>query len=59
MTRTRKLRRDVIDERYRPIIDAIYAGLPEITFEARIAYETGQTGVIARTLTIRTLDGEG
>lgn len=59
VTRTRKLRRDVIDERYRPIIDAIYAGLPEITFEARIAYETGQTGVIARTLTIRTLDGEG
>jgi len=58
VTRTRKLRRDVIDERYARIIEAAYAGEREIEFEARIAYETGQTGVITRKLTIRTL-GEG
>ncbi|WP_280110088.1 AMP-dependent synthetase/ligase [Pseudaminobacter salicylatoxidans] len=58
VTRTRKLRRDVIDERYRRIIEATYTGDREIEFEAQIAYETGQTGVITRKLTIRTL-GEG
>ncbi|EJN02243.1 AMP-binding protein [Phyllobacterium sp. YR531] len=55
MTRTRKLRRDVIDQRYAAIIDAIYAGKGNINFEAPITYETGQTGVIARALTIRSL----
>ena len=55
VTRTRKLRRDVIGERYAKIIEAIYAGAADIDFEAQITYETGQTGVIARTLSIRTL----
>ena len=57
VTRTRKVRRDVIDERYSMIINAIYDGHDEIDFEARITYETGQTGMIARQLTIRTLKG--
>lgn len=55
MTRTRKLRRDVIDQRYAKIISAIYAGEDCINFEAPITYETGQTGMIARTLVIRSL----
>lgn len=55
MTRTRKLRRDVIDQRYAKIISAIYAGEDYINFEAPITYETGQTGMIARTLVIRSL----
>lgn len=55
MTRTRKLRRDVIDQRYAAIINAIYAGESSVNFEAPITYETGQTGVIARELTIRSL----
>ena len=53
VTRTRKLRRDVIDRHYAPIIDALYDGRDEIVFNAQITYETGQTGVIARKLTIR------
>ncbi|TKT82536.1 AMP-binding protein [Aquamicrobium sp. LC103] len=56
VTRTRKLRRDVIDQRYAKIIEAVYAGDEEIDFEAQITYETGQTGVIARKLSIRTLE---
>ncbi|MHC1550959.1 AMP-dependent synthetase/ligase [Phyllobacterium sp. K27] len=55
MTRTRKLRRDVIDQRYAKIISAIYTGEDSINFEAPITYETGQTGMIARTLVIRSL----
>jgi long-chain acyl-CoA synthetase len=59
MTRTRKLRRDVIDQRYAAIIDAIYAGENSINFKAPITYETGQTGMIARTLAIRSLADRG
>ena len=35
LTRTRKLRRGVIDERYRPIIDALYAGRRACASRAR------------------------
>ena len=59
VTRTRKLRRNVIADRYGPIIDAVHAGAGEINYEARITYETGQTGVIARNLVIRTVGGTG
>ncbi|WP_099867376.1 AMP-dependent synthetase/ligase [Pararhizobium haloflavum] len=53
VTRTRKLKRDVIDDRYGAIIDALYSRDDEIEFEARITYETGQTGVLKRRLAIR------
>ncbi|MFA7504091.1 MAG: AMP-binding protein [Burkholderiaceae bacterium] len=53
VTRTRKLRRSVIDEHYRAIIDAIYDGRDAIEFEAQITYETGASGVLKRHLAIR------
>lgn len=53
VTRTRKLRRNVIDEHYRAIIDAIYDGRDAIEFEAQITYETGASGVLKRHLAIR------
>ena len=59
VTRTRKLRRDLIDERYAEIIEAIYDGQDAVDYEARITYETGQTGIIARRLAIRTAKGGG
>ena len=52
LTRTRKLRRGVIEERYRPIIEALYSGRRAIDVEARITYETGETGIIRRQLTL-------
>ena len=52
VTRTRKLRRNVIDENYAPIIDAIYAGEDVVEYEARITYETGESGVLKRRLAI-------
>lgn len=60
VTRTRKLRRGMIDETYAPIIDALYDGRESVDFEARITYETGQQGTMTRTLSIVTLDaGKG
>ena len=53
ITRTRKLRRNVVEERYAPIIEAIYAGQAEVTMKARIVYETGEEGVMERQLQIR------
>jgi long-chain acyl-CoA synthetase len=53
VTRTRKLRRNVIDEHYAPIIEALYGGLHEVDYEAAVTYETGETGVIRRTLQVR------
>lgn len=53
ITRTRKLRRNVVEERYAPIIEAIYGGHREVTMRARIVYETGEVGTTERTLTVK------
>src|SRR5699024_5891795 len=57
VTRTRKLRRGVIDEHYRSIIDAIYAGRETIDYEAQVIYETGAAGTLERHLDIRDVPG--
>lgn len=56
ITRTRKLRRNVIEERYLPLMDALYAGGQTIVQDAHITYESGETGTIRRTLSIRNVD---
>ncbi|MCP1337908.1 AMP-dependent synthetase/ligase [Futiania mangrovi] len=53
ITRTRKLRRNVVEQRYAPVIEALYSDRTEVEVEARITYEDGTTGVIARTLRLR------
>jgi long-chain acyl-CoA synthetase len=52
ITSTRKLRRNVIEERYAAVIVALYSGMGSIVENTRITYETGQTGTISRTLSI-------
>lgn len=53
ITRTRKLRRNVVEERYAPIIEAIYGGQKQVTMRAQIIYETGEIGVTERLLTVK------
>jgi long-chain acyl-CoA synthetase len=53
VTRTRKLRRNVIEERYTPVIAALYAGAADIDFDARVTYETGEAGILRRRLALR------
>ncbi len=53
ITRTRKLRRNVIEERYGKLIDALYSAAQDVTFEAEIAYEDGSKGKLSRVLAIR------
>jgi long-chain acyl-CoA synthetase len=52
ITRTRKLRRNVIEDRYAAVIAALYSGARSVVENTRITYETGQTGTISRTLSI-------
>lgn len=53
ITRTRKLRRKVVEERYGQVIDALYSGANDVHVKAVVTYETGETGTVERTLLIR------
>ncbi len=53
MTRTRKVRRGVIGEKYTDLIDALYSDAAQIFTETEVTYEDGRKGKIAATLDIR------
>lgn len=53
MTRTRKVRRRIIDEKYQDLITALYDGKDEIYTETEVTYEDGRKGAIKATLKIR------
>jgi len=53
ITRTRKLRRNVVEERYAALIDAVYQGRSEVAFQAKVVYETGEAGTSERSLSIQ------
>jgi len=52
VTRTRKLRRNVIEERYAAVIAALYGDAAAVEFEARVTYETGASGLLRRRLVV-------
>jgi long-chain acyl-CoA synthetase len=53
LTRTRKVRRSVIEDKYKDLIDALYGDKTEIYTETEVTYEDGSKGSIAATLEIR------
>ena len=53
MTRTRKVRRRIVEEKFKDLIDALYDGSSEIYTETEVTYEDGRKGSISATLTIR------
>ncbi len=57
ITRTRKLRRNIIEATYAPLIDALYSDARETVYDAAITYESGERGVIRRPLTISEVPG--
>jgi len=56
LTRTRKVRRRFIDQKYADIIEAIYADQPEIHIDTVIRYQDGKTSQLKTTLTVCTLE---
>lgn len=57
LTRNRKLRRTFLEERYRDLINAIYADKTEVPIEARIRYRDGRVGITKTILSIRSVGG--
>ena len=53
LTRTRKVRRGFIAERYAPLVTALYANDTSIHVEAQVKYEDGRSGSISADLKIR------
>jgi long-chain acyl-CoA synthetase len=52
VTRTRKLRRTFLSERYQELIDAIYADKTEVLIEAQVRHQDGRMGTTKTTLTL-------
>lgn len=57
LTRTRKLRKTFLEERYRGLIDAIYGDEAEVPIEARVTYRDGRTGTVKTTISIKSAEG--
>ena len=53
LTRTRKVRRKFIAEKYGVLVDALYGGKTEQYIETQVKFEDGRTGKISATLKIR------
>ncbi|MED5622163.1 AMP-dependent synthetase/ligase [Ideonella sp. BN130291] len=52
LTRTRKVRRGHIAEKYQVLIEALYGGKAEQYIETQVRFEDGRTGMVAATLRI-------
>jgi len=57
LTRTRKLRRAFVEERYRELVHAIYSDRTEVPVEAEVRYRDGRTGKITTTIRIQSVEG--
>ena len=53
LTRTRKVRRGYIAEKYQVLVDAMYEGRPEQFIETAVKFEDGRTGSVSATLKIQ------
>ncbi|MBP7574873.1 MAG: AMP-binding protein, partial [Rhodoferax sp.] len=52
LTRTNKVRRGFIAEKYQPLVDALYGGKKEQFIETVVKFEDGRTGSVSATLKI-------
>ncbi|AII61001.1 MULTISPECIES: AMP-binding protein [Dehalococcoides] len=55
LTRTRKLRRGFVSERYKDLIDAMYHLNKEVKVEAAVTYRDGRKGVVTTSIKVRSL----
>ena len=53
MTRTRKVRRRFVEEKFGDLLDALYAGKDSVYTETEVTYEDGRKGTITATLEVR------
>ena len=55
LTRTRKLRREFMEERYKDLIEAIYQDGKEINVKAPVTYRDGRKGVVTTSIKVRNI----
>ena len=53
MTRTRKVRRAYVEDKFSDLVDALYAGQPQVKTTTEVTYEDGRKGSISATLELR------
>ncbi|HTM62797.1 MAG TPA: long-chain fatty acid--CoA ligase, partial [Burkholderiales bacterium] len=53
LTRTRKVRRGYVADKYSPLVDALYNGAKSAHIEVQVRYEDGRTGMVSADLAIR------
>ena len=58
LTRTRKLRREFMEERYRDLIEAMYKDGRKIQVKAPVTYRDGRKGVVATSIKVRNIKKE-
>jgi long-chain acyl-CoA synthetase len=56
LTRTGKVRRGFVQERYKPIVDALYSDLSKTRVTAEFKYQDGQTARVETEVTVHTLE---
>jgi long-chain acyl-CoA synthetase len=56
LTRTSKVRRGYIAEKYAPLVEALYAGRDSVHVDAQVRYEDGRTGTVSADLRICDVD---
>ncbi len=54
LTRTRKVRRRIIGDKYAKIVEALYADADHVEMDAQVKFEDGRTGTVRADLKIRT-----
>ena len=55
LTRTRKLRREFMEERYKDLINAMYGDSGEVSVEAAVTYRDGRKGTVSTTIKVRSI----
>lgn len=56
LTRTRKLRREFLEQRYADLIAALYAGDPEVAITLPVTYQDGRSGNMSVTVQLHDVD---
>ncbi|WP_342640147.1 AMP-dependent synthetase/ligase [Rhodoligotrophos ferricapiens] len=56
LTRTRKLRREFLEQRYKTLIDGIYSGAPSVRIEVPVTYQDGRRSTLVASVAIHDVD---
>jgi long-chain acyl-CoA synthetase len=59
LTRTRKIRRAFVEERYKNIIEEIYGDRKEIAVQSEVTYQDGRKGILRAFVKVRNLENRG